>query len=302
MLLANVCFAQTEALAFGKTRPSKSRRRGTPDSLVPPSGVPRQTVRPNTITRRAADAGNAGKAGSRSTSTVVFTQGVIWDVDSFDPQWGSRAGQGAGPAHHPGDRERDGTPRSATTARRNALIPALPERARLAVRWTGMAQFTQPAAEDEGGFPGSSRRCWIKAVGGTARRAARVRNQGRRVVQRRGDVWRSSIRCGTRIITSPSFTGERNPSAPSLFENTMDREKHRGTAHRGLLVERLKRVVPFLKVDKGPGSGEGRCPVDEGRCPSLRHCSTRPKRKRMFGTKMRSFVKQANRGRHQGHR
>ena len=52
----------------------------------------------------------------------------------------------------------------------------------------------------------------------------------------------------TRIITSPSFTGERILAA-ILFENTMDRDiEGRPT---GDYLWNVKRVVPILKVDKG---------------------------------------------------
>jgi fructose-bisphosphate aldolase class I len=52
----------------------------------------------------------------------------------------------------------------------------------------------------------------------------------------------------TRIITSPSFTGERILGA-ILFENTMDRDIERQSTADYLW--NVKRVVPFLKVDKG---------------------------------------------------
>src|SRR4029453_5349350 len=52
----------------------------------------------------------------------------------------------------------------------------------------------------------------------------------------------------TRIMTSPAFTGERIIGA-ILFENTMDREID-GTPTADYLWD-VKRVVPFLKVDKG---------------------------------------------------
>src|SRR5207249_2558143 len=52
----------------------------------------------------------------------------------------------------------------------------------------------------------------------------------------------------TRIITSPSFSGERIIAA-ILFENTMDRDiEKRPTAD---YLWNVKHVVPFLKVDKG---------------------------------------------------
>src|ERR1700758_4261103 len=52
----------------------------------------------------------------------------------------------------------------------------------------------------------------------------------------------------TRIITSPSFTGERILAA-ILFENTMDRNIERQPTADYLW--NVKRIVPFLKVDKG---------------------------------------------------
>src|SRR6201987_1158789 len=52
----------------------------------------------------------------------------------------------------------------------------------------------------------------------------------------------------TRLITSPSFTGERIIAA-ILFENTMDRAIERRTTADYLW--KVKRVVPFLKVDNG---------------------------------------------------
>ena len=58
----------------------------------------------------------------------------------------------------------------------------------------------------------------------------------------------------TRIITSPSFTGERILGA-ILFENTMDRDIA-GQASADYLWN-VKRVVPFLKVDKGLAAETG---------------------------------------------
>src|SRR5499427_6165850 len=58
----------------------------------------------------------------------------------------------------------------------------------------------------------------------------------------------------TRMITSPSFTGDRIIGA-ILFENTMDRDvEGQPTAD---YLWRVKRVVPFLKVDKGLAAESG---------------------------------------------
>jgi len=95
----------------------------------------------------------------------------------------------------------------------------------------------------------------------------------------------------TRVMTSPSFTGERIIGA-ILFENTMDRDvQGQPTAD---YLWNVKRVVPFLKVDKGL------LPETDGvqrmrPIPGLGALLDKAKTKRIFGTKMRSFIKQANR-------
>jgi len=88
MLLANV-FAQTEALAFGKTR-EQVKAEGTPDSLVP-HRVFRGNRPSNTIFAERLTPETLGKLVALYEHSV-FTQGVIWDVDSFD-QWGVELGK-----------------------------------------------------------------------------------------------------------------------------------------------------------------------------------------------------------------
>jgi len=88
MLLANV-FAQTEALAFGKTR-EQVKAEGTPDNLVPHRVF--QGNRPsNTILAERLTPETLGKLVALYEHSV-FTQGAIWDVDSFD-QWGVELGK-----------------------------------------------------------------------------------------------------------------------------------------------------------------------------------------------------------------
>ena len=88
MLLANV-FAQTEALAFGKTR-EEVKAEGTPDSLVPHRVF--EGNRPsNTILAERLTPETLGKLVALYEHSV-FTQGVIWNVDSFD-QWGVELGK-----------------------------------------------------------------------------------------------------------------------------------------------------------------------------------------------------------------
>jgi len=94
----------------------------------------------------------------------------------------------------------------------------------------------------------------------------------------------------TRLITSPSFTGERILAA-ILFENTMDRDIERQPTPDYLW--NVKRVVPFLKVDQGlEAEKEG---VQLMRpMPALAALLAKAKAKAIFGTKMRSVIKQAN--------
>ena len=94
----------------------------------------------------------------------------------------------------------------------------------------------------------------------------------------------------TRIITSPSFNGDRILAA-ILFENTMDREiLGRPTAD---YLWDVKKVVPILKVDKGlQDEGDGVQLMKP--MPGLDQLLARAKAKGIFGTKMRSVIKQAN--------
>jgi fructose-bisphosphate aldolase class I len=93
-----------------------------------------------------------------------------------------------------------------------------------------------------------------------------------------------------RVIVSPRFTGERIIGA-ILFENTMDRDIE--TQPTADYLWNVKRVVPFLKVDKGLEA------VTDGvqlmkPMPALAALLVKAKSKRIFGTKMRSFIKNAD--------
>ncbi|HZM93359.1 MAG TPA: glucose-6-phosphate isomerase [Vicinamibacterales bacterium] len=88
MLLANV-FAQTEALAFGKTR-EQVKAEGTADDLVPHRVF--EGNRPsNTLLADRLTPETLGKLVALYEHSV-FTQGVIWNIDSFD-QWGVELGK-----------------------------------------------------------------------------------------------------------------------------------------------------------------------------------------------------------------
>jgi len=88
MLIANVC-AQTEALAFGKT-PEQVEAEGTPEWLVPHRVF--EGNRPsNTILAERLTPETLGKLVALYEHST-FTQGAIWNIDSFD-QWGVELGK-----------------------------------------------------------------------------------------------------------------------------------------------------------------------------------------------------------------
>jgi len=94
----------------------------------------------------------------------------------------------------------------------------------------------------------------------------------------------------TRIVTSPSFKGDRVLGA-ILFEQTMDRDiEGRGTAD---YLWSVKQVVPFLKVDNGLADEANGVQMMKA-MPDLDALLTRAKAKGIFGTKMRSVIKHAN--------
>jgi fructose-bisphosphate aldolase, class I len=94
----------------------------------------------------------------------------------------------------------------------------------------------------------------------------------------------------TRIITSPAFTGERILGA-ILFEGTMDRDiAGQPTAD---YLWNVKRVVPFLKVDKGLAAEQRGVQLMKP-MPGLAALLDRARAKRIFGTKMRSVIKHAD--------
>jgi fructose-bisphosphate aldolase class I len=94
----------------------------------------------------------------------------------------------------------------------------------------------------------------------------------------------------SRIITSPSFDGDRIIGA-ILFEDTMDRKIKGKDSPEYLWV--VKRVVPFLKIDKGLAAEADGVQIMKP-IPDLDDLLARAKDKDVFGTKMRSFIKLAS--------
>ncbi len=94
----------------------------------------------------------------------------------------------------------------------------------------------------------------------------------------------------TRIITSPAFDGDRILGA-ILFEDTLNREiEGQPTAD---YLWKVKRVVPFLKIDKGLAAEQDGVQLMKP-IPGLAATLEHAKRKNVFGTKERSVVKHGN--------
>jgi glucose-6-phosphate isomerase len=116
LLMANV-FAQTEALAFGKTA-EQVREEGTPEWLVPHRVF--EGNRPsNTILAEKLDPGTLGKLVALYEH-IVFVQGAIWSVNSFD-QWGVELGKVLA-TRIAGELESDAEPELTHDSSTNALI------------------------------------------------------------------------------------------------------------------------------------------------------------------------------------
>jgi fructose-bisphosphate aldolase class I len=94
----------------------------------------------------------------------------------------------------------------------------------------------------------------------------------------------------TRIITTPAFNGDRILAA-ILFENTVDRDIQ-GLPTADYLWN-VKRVVPILKVDKGLADEQDGVQLMKA-MPALDALLAKARSKRIFGTKMRSVIKQAH--------
>lgn len=94
----------------------------------------------------------------------------------------------------------------------------------------------------------------------------------------------------TRIMTSPSFDGDRILGA-ILFENTMDRKVEGKPT--GDYLWQVKKVVPFLKVDKGLEDEKMGVQLMKP-MPDLDKLLAKAKSAGIFGTKMRSVIKDAH--------
>lgn len=127
--------------------------------------------------------------------------------------------------------------------------------------------------------------------GGSTPKALRLYGVGEDAYANDAEMFDRIHEMRTRIITSPSFTGERILGA-ILFEDTMDRQiEGRDTPE---YLWSVKGVVPFLKVDKGLADEADGAQVMKP-MPGLDSLLARAVAKGVFGTKMRSVIKLANR-------
>jgi fructose-bisphosphate aldolase, class I len=126
--------------------------------------------------------------------------------------------------------------------------------------------------------------------GGSTPKALRLYGIGEDAYAGEAEMFDRIHEMRTRIITSRAFDGDRIVGA-ILFENTMDRDiEGRGSAD---YLWSVKRVVPFLKVDKGLTEERDGVQLMKP-IPGLAALLDRAREKGVFGTKMRSVIKLAD--------
>ncbi|HEY0673498.1 MAG TPA: fructose bisphosphate aldolase [Longimicrobiales bacterium] len=126
--------------------------------------------------------------------------------------------------------------------------------------------------------------------GGSTPKALKLYGVGEDTYSNETEMYDRMHEMRTRIMTSPAFD-ERIVGA-ILFENTMDRDvEGRGTAE---YLWSQKQVVPFLKVDKGLAAEENGVQLMKP-IGGLDALLARARQKGVFGTKMRSVIKRADR-------
>jgi len=126
--------------------------------------------------------------------------------------------------------------------------------------------------------------------GGSTPKALKLYGLGEDAYKNEQEMFDVVHKMRSRMITSPAFSGKRLIGA-ILFENTMDRDID-GKPTPTYLWD-VKGVVPFLKVDKGLADEKDGVQLMKP-IPGLDALLKRAKTKDVFGTKMRSVIKQAN--------
>jgi glucose-6-phosphate isomerase len=284
LLLANV-FAQTEALAFGKTA-AQVKAEGTPDWLVPHRVF--EGNRPsNTILADQLTPATLGKLIALYEHSV-FTQGVIWNLDSFD-QWGVELGKVLAQRIVP-ELESESEPTLQHDSSTNNLI----RRYRMHKDSVSGKQRPEKRDFEEQLHKMKTHPGFIAALdqsGGSTPHALEAYGIAASAWSNEAEMFTLVHQMRTRIITSPRFNGDRIIGA-ILFVNTMDRDiDGQPTAD---YLWKVKSIVPFLKVDEGVNAENDGVQLLKP-MPNLAALLERAKAKRIFGTKMRSVIKQANR-------
>ena len=128
--------------------------------------------------------------------------------------------------------------------------------------------------------------------GGSTPKALKLYGLGEDAYKNEQEMFDVVHKMRTRMITSPAFSGKRLIGA-ILFENTMDRDIDGKPTPTYLWS--VKGVVPFLKVDKGLADEKDGVQLMKP-IGGLDALLKRAKAKDVFGTKMRSVIKQANKG------
>jgi len=126
--------------------------------------------------------------------------------------------------------------------------------------------------------------------GGSTPKALKLYGLGEDAYKNEQEMFDVVHKMRTRMITSPAFSGKRLIGA-ILFENTMDRDIE-GKPTPSYLWD-VKGVVPFLKVDKGLADEKDGVQLMKP-IGGLDALLKRAKAKDVFGTKMRSVIKQAS--------
>ena len=126
--------------------------------------------------------------------------------------------------------------------------------------------------------------------GGSTPKALRLYGIGENAWSNDEEMFDKVHEMRTRIITSPAFNGDRILAA-ILFENTMDREIE-GQPTASYLWD-VKHIVPILKVDKGLADEEHGVQLMKP-MPKLAELLGKARENGIFGTKMRSVIKEAN--------
>ncbi len=279
MLMANV-FAQAEALAFGKTAAEVKAEKVRPRWCR--IGFSRATVRRTRFSPDRLTPEVLGKLVALYEH-IVFTQGAIWSVNSFD-QWGVELGKALAQRIIP-ELESKTAPKLKHDSSTNNLIRRYRKMKGARMNTLDRKEQQQRKIRTQPGFLAA-----LDQSGGSTPKALMSYGIKEGAWSNDEEMFALVHQMRARIITSPSFNGDRILGA-ILFEGTMDRDIEGQPTADYLWNE--KRVVPFLKVDKGLADESDGVHLMKP-MPGLPALLNKANAKRIFGTKMRSVINQAN--------